>query len=178
MDPVIEVNRDPKFHIYTKSYDDFVRTFCTNHRGFVVKEKYDGFIGVNGHSMKNKETDKTNFAFLVRTHLTEPLEDTTKYGKAIAQLATTIGGGKPIVQRMGDLRDGRRSTQSRIDRNPVQPTLKDYTPGDISMALPESSFRHKRGIGDVERDNPRCGFKRDSALCSRDQVLREPSESR
>ncbi len=137
MDPVIDVNRDPKFHLYTKSYDDFVRTFCTNYKGFVVKEEYDGFIGVNGHSMKNRETDKTNFAFLVRTHLTEPLEDTTKYGKAIAQLATTIGGGKPIVQRMGDLRDGRRSTHSRIDRNPVQPTLNDYTPGDISMALPE-----------------------------------------
>jgi len=137
MDPVIEVNRDPKFHLYTDSYDDFVRTFCTNHKGFVVKERYDGFIGVNGHSMKDKESDKTNFAFLVRTRLTEPLEDTTKYGKAIAQLATTIGGGKPIVQRLADLRDGRRSTKSRIDRNPVQPTLKDYTPGDISMALPE-----------------------------------------
>lgn len=137
MDPVIEVNRDPKFHLYTKSYDDFVRTFCTNHRGFVVKEKYDGFIGVNGHSMKKKETDKTNFAFLVRTHLTEPLENTTEYGKAIAQLATTIGGKNPIVQRLGDLRAGRRSTHDRIDRNPLQPSLKDYTPGDISMALPE-----------------------------------------
>ncbi len=137
MDPVIEVNRDPKFHLYPESYDDFVRTFCTNHQGFVVKEKYDGFIGVNGHSMKDSKTDKTNFAFLVRTHLTEPLEDTTKYGKAIAQLASTIGGGKPIVQRLGDLRAGRRSTPSRIDRNTIQPTLKDYTPGDISMALTE-----------------------------------------
>ncbi len=137
MDPVIKVNRDPKFHLYTKSYDDFVRTFCTNHKGFVVKEKYDGFIGVNGHSMKTKETDKSNFAFLVRTHLTEPLEDTTKYGKAIAQLASTIGGGNPIVQRLGDLRSGRRSTPARIKRNPIQPSLKEYTPGDISMALPE-----------------------------------------
>ncbi len=137
MDPVIEVNRDPKFHLYTKSYDDFVRTFCTNHQGFVVKEKYDGFIGVNGHSMKDSKTDKTNFAFLVRTKLTEPIEDTTRYGRAIAQLASTIGGGKPIVQRLGDLTAGRRSTEDRIDRNPVQPTLDDYTPGDISMALPE-----------------------------------------
>ncbi len=137
MDPVIEVNRDPKFHLYTKSYDDFIRTFCTNHRGFVVKEKYDGFIGVNGHSMKDRGSENSNFAFLVRTHLTEPLEDTTRYGKAIAQLASTIGGGKPIVQRLGDLRDGRRSTPNRIERNPVQPTLKDYTPGDISMALTE-----------------------------------------
>ncbi|MFP3872499.1 MAG: NAD(P)/FAD-dependent oxidoreductase [Candidatus Aenigmatarchaeota archaeon] len=137
MDPVIEVNRDPKFHLYTRSYDDFVRTFCTNHQGFVVKEKYDGFIGVNGHSRKDRASENTNFAFLVRTHLTEPLENTTQYGRAIAQLATTIGGGKPIVQRMGDLRDGRRSTESRIGRNPVHPTLNDYTPGDISMALPE-----------------------------------------
>ncbi len=155
MDPVIEVNRDPKFHLYTKSYDDFVRTFCTNHRGFVVEENYDGFIGVNGHSLKDKESDKTNFAFLVRTHLTEPLEDTTKYGRAIAQLATTIGGGKPIVQRLGDLRDGRRSTQSRIDRNPVQPTLKDYTPGDISMALPERAVIDiKEGLGMLNKIIP------------------------
>ncbi len=137
MDPVIEVNRDPKFHLYTKSYDDFVRTFCTNHQGFVVKEDYDGFIGVNGHSRKDRSSENTNFAFLVRTHLTEPIENTTQYGRAIAQLATTIGGGKPIVQRMGDLRDGRRSTESRIARNPVHPTLKDHTPGDISMALTE-----------------------------------------
>ena len=137
MDPVIEVNRDPKFHLYTKSYDDFVRTFCTNHRGFVVKENYDGFIGVNGHSRKDRESENTNFAFLVRTKLTEPLEDTTKYGRSIAQLATTLGGGRPIVQRLGDLRDGRRSTESRLNRNPLHGTLKDVTPGDISMAMPE-----------------------------------------
>ncbi len=136
MDPVIEVNRDPKFHLYTKSYDDFIRTFCTNHQGFVVKESYHGFIGVNGHSRTDIQTENTNFALLVRTHLTEPLEDTTKYGRAIAQLATTIGGGIPIVQRMGDIRSGRRSTRERLDRNPVQPTLKEVTPGDISMALP------------------------------------------
>ncbi len=136
MDPVIDVNRDPKFHLYTRSYDDFIRTFCTNHKGFVVKESYNGFIGVNGYSRKDIETENTNFAFLVRTHLTEPLEDTTRYGLAIAQLATTIGGGSPIVQRMGDLRSGRRSTHDRLDRNPVQGTLKDVTPGDISMALP------------------------------------------
>ncbi len=136
MDPVIDVNRDPKFHLYTRSYDDFIRTFCTNHQGFVVKESYNGFIGVNGHSRNDIKTENTNFAFLVRTHLTEPLEDTTRYGSAIAQLATTIGGGIPIVQRIGDFRRGRRSTKDRIDRNPVQPTLKDVTPGDISMALP------------------------------------------
>ncbi len=144
MEPVIEVNRDPKFHIYTESYDDFVRTFCTNHRGFVVSEEYDNFIGVNGHSRKDIETDNTNFAFLVRTQLTEPLEDTTRYGRAIAQLATTLGGGKPIVQRIGDLRDGRRSTEDRLKRNPLQGTLDDVTPGDISMALPERAVKDIR----------------------------------
>ncbi|MHC1635894.1 MAG: NAD(P)/FAD-dependent oxidoreductase [Candidatus Methanospirareceae archaeon] len=136
MDPVTRINRDPKFHIRTKRYDDFARTFCTNERGFVVKEVYDGFIGVNGHSMRDKKSENTNFAFLIRVELTEPLENTTEYGRSIAKLATTIGGGKPIIQRMGDLRRGRRSTKERIERNLVKNTLKDVTPGDISMALP------------------------------------------
>ena len=136
MDPVTQINRDPKFYIRTKRYDDYTRTFCTNEHGFVVKENYDDTIGVNGHSMKNKKSENTNFAFLVQVELTEPLENTTKYGKSIAKLATTIGGGKPIIQRMGDLRRGRRSSWERIRRNPVKNTLEDVTPGDISMALP------------------------------------------
>ena len=136
MNPVTKINRDPKFHIRTKRYDDFARTFCTNERGFIVKEVYDDFIGVNGHSMKTKKSENTNFAFLVRVELTKPVENTTRYGRSIAKLATTIGGGKPIVQRMGDLRRGRRSTWSGIERNLVKNTLMDVTPGDISMALP------------------------------------------
>ncbi|MHC1625303.1 MAG: NAD(P)/FAD-dependent oxidoreductase [Methermicoccaceae archaeon] len=136
MDPITNINRDPKFHIRTRRYDDFVRTFCTNERGFVVKEDYNGFIATNGHSFQNRESENTNFAFLVRIELTEPLENTTKYGKSIAKLASTIGGGKPVLQRMGDLRKGRRSTWKRLSNNPMHPTLQDVTPGDISMALP------------------------------------------
>jgi len=136
MNLVTKINRDPKFHIRTKRYDDFTRTFCTNERGFVVKEDYTDFIGVNGHSLKTKKSENTNFAFLVRVGLTKPVENTTKYGRSIAKLATTIGGGKPIIQRMGDLRRGRRSTWERIERNLVRNTLSDVTPGDISMALP------------------------------------------
>jgi len=136
MDPVTRINRDPKFHIRTKRYDDFARTFCTNEHGFVVKEEYEDFIGVNGHSLKSKKSENTNFAFLVRVGLTEPVENTTRYGRSIAKLATTIGGGKPIVQRMGDLRRGRRSSWTSIKRNLVRNTLTDVTPGDISMALP------------------------------------------
>lgn len=136
MDPVVKINRDPKFHIRTRSYDDFVRTFCTNHEGFVVKESYDDFIGVNGHSMTNKKSSNSNFAFLIRVALTQPVENTIRYGKSIAKLTTTLGGGKPILQRIGDLRRGRRSHKERMLQNPVQNTLKDVTAGDISMALP------------------------------------------
>ena len=136
MDDIIKINRDPKFHIMTDKYDDFVRTFCTNHNGFVVKENYDGIVGVNGHSLIKRVSDNTNFAFLVRIELTKPVENTIKYGISIAKLATTIGGGKPILQRLGDLRRGRRSHANRIKRNRIQPTLTDITPGDISMALP------------------------------------------
>lgn len=136
MDDITAINRDPKFHIRSKRYDDFVRTFCTNSHGFVVKEKYDDFVGVNGHSHKEKASDNTNFAFLVRVDLTEPVENTCEYGMSIAKLATTIGGGEPIVQRIGDLKRGRRTTEARLSRNPVENTLKSVTPGDISMALP------------------------------------------
>ncbi|MFH1787946.1 MAG: NAD(P)/FAD-dependent oxidoreductase [Candidatus Altiarchaeota archaeon] len=136
MEDVTSVSRDPKFHIKSRTYDDFVRTFCTNHKGFIVKEKYDGFIGVNGYARHDKRSENTNFAFLVRINLTEPVEDTIDYGQSIAHLATTMGGGKPIIQRAGDLRRGRRSHPDSIASNPVHPTLKETTPGDISMALP------------------------------------------
>ncbi len=128
---------DPKFHIQTPTYDDFVRTFCTCPRGFVVKEPYsNGMFGVNGHSMKSKWSQSTNFALLSSTNLTHPIENTTEYGKHITQTINTLGGGKPIIQRLGDLVNGRRSTWDRINRSHVEPTLKDVTPGDISMAYP------------------------------------------
>lgn len=136
MDPVTRVNHDPKFHIRTRRYDDFVRTFCTNEHGFVVKEEYEGFVATNGHSMHTKWSENSNFAFLVHVELTHPMENTIKYARSVAKLATTIGGGKPVLQRIGDLRRGRRSTEERIERNTVVNTLKDITPGDISMAMP------------------------------------------
>jgi len=136
MEPVIKIARDPKFRVYTKTFDDLTRVFCVNYRGFVVQEVYGDIVGVNGHTLIKQKSENANFAFLVRVELTEPLEDTTAYGFSIAKLATTIGGGKPILQRLGDLKKGRRSTWSRIDRSNVKPTLRDVTPGDVAMALP------------------------------------------
>lgn len=136
MEPVIKVNRDPKFHIITKTFDDFVRTFCVNYMGYVMEERYDDYVGVNGHSLRVRKSTNANFAFLTRIEFTQPVTDTTSYGRSIAYLATTIGGGLPLIQRLGDLRRGRRSTWERIDRGHVKPTLRSVTPGDISMALP------------------------------------------
>ena len=136
MEPICKINRDPKFHIITKTYDDFVRTFCVNHRGYVVREVYEDYVGVNGHSLRDKASENTNFAFLVNVELTEPVENSTAYGESMAKTATTLGGGKPIIQRLGDLRRGRRSTWKRIKRCHVKPTLNSVTPGDIAMVMP------------------------------------------
>ena len=129
---------DPKFHLYTPSYDDFVRTFCVCPAGFVVRELYgDSLFGANGHSMRKTKSKNTNFALLTRVSLTQPLENTTIYGTRIAQLTNTLGGHKPILQRLGDLRRNQRSTWDRIDRSYVSPTLRDVTPGDLTMAYPQ-----------------------------------------
>ncbi|MBN1377023.1 NAD(P)/FAD-dependent oxidoreductase [Candidatus Woesearchaeota archaeon] len=128
---------DAKFRLYTKTYNDLVRTFCTNPNGFISVEKYDSFILVNGHASKKSKSKNTNLALLSRVVLTDPVEDTTRYGRAIVRLANTIGGGKPLLQTLNNLKEGRRSTWKRLSDNQVSPTLKNATPGDISMALPE-----------------------------------------
>ncbi len=133
---------DPKFHIYSPSYDDFVRTFCVCPHGYVVRETYeDGLFGVNGHSMRDAGSPNTNFALLTRVGLTHPQENATEYGRRIAQLANTLGGKHPLIQRLGDLRGCRRSTWDRIGRSHVEPTYRDVTPGDISMAYPRRLVR-------------------------------------
>ncbi len=136
-DSIEQVMYDAKLRVRTTTYDDMVRTFCTNPRGFVVREDHEEFVLVNGHAENKRKSDNTNFALLVHMELTDPVEDTTQYGRAVAQLASTIGGGHPILQRLKDLKQGRRSTLDRIRRLPIHPTLADATPGDISMALPQ-----------------------------------------
>lgn len=102
----------------------------------ITVERYDSFVLVNGHASKSQLTSNSNLALLVRLTLTDPIEDSSRYGRMIAELATTSGGGRPLVQRLTDLRAGRRSTWPRIARSPVEPTLREGTPGDLGMALP------------------------------------------
>ncbi len=139
---ICDVLYEAKFIYYSKSFDDKVRTFCMCPNGEVVMEQNNGVITVNGHSYYNRKTNNTNFSILVSTDFTEPFNDPISYGKYIAGLANILGGGV-IVQRLGDLQDGRRSTPERIKRGVVEPTLKKATPGDLSFILP---YRHLQGI--------------------------------
>jgi hypothetical protein len=124
------------YKVRTKTYHDIVRTFCSCPNGMVSTEKYDGYVCVNGHSDSNHQSPNSNFAFVCEVSLTKPVENSIAYAKSIAEVASTIGGGKPILQTLEDLHSGRRSTPSRLEKSFVQPSLKDYVAGDISMALP------------------------------------------
>jgi uncharacterized FAD-dependent dehydrogenase len=128
---------DPTFFIQTTKYDDHTRTFCTNKGGFVSIENYSEFVCVNGHAYQHTKSENTNFAFLSKVVLTEPVTNNQAYGESIGNLATLIGGGKPILQRFGDLKRGRRSTWGRIRNSYIEPTLTNVVCGDIAMALPE-----------------------------------------
>ncbi|HCX64011.1 MAG TPA: FAD-dependent oxidoreductase [Eubacteriaceae bacterium] len=128
-----------KLIYYTDTFDDQVRTFCSNPGGEVSTEYYDDHLAVvNGHSYKSEEkkTENTNFALLVSKGFTEPFDEPIAYGKHIARLGNMLSGNKIIVQRYGDFRRGRRTTPERLRRNNIQPTLKDAVPGDLCLVLP------------------------------------------
>lgn len=133
--PVTDIVHEAKFVFSSRRFDDQVRTFCMNPYGEVVRETHKDFITVNGHSYSTRRTENTNFAILVSTTFTEPFHEPIAYGQYIAKLANLLGEGI-IVQRLGDLLQGRRSTPERIGRGAVRPTLKDATPGDLSFAIP------------------------------------------
>ncbi|MGB9857632.1 MAG: NAD(P)/FAD-dependent oxidoreductase [Dictyoglomaceae bacterium] len=126
---------EAKFIYYTKTFDDKVRTFCMNPYGEVVMEQNEGIISVNGHSFAEKKTENTNFAVLVSKNFTEPFKDPISYGRAIGSLANLLSNGI-ILQRLGDLLAGRRSTWERLQKGMVIPTLKEAIPGDLSLVLP------------------------------------------
>jgi len=135
MEELTNVLYEPKFIYYSKAFDDQVRTFCVNPYGEVITESYGGVISVNGQSYAERKTENTNFAVLVSTSFTYPFREPIAYGEYIARLANLLSGGV-IIQRLGDLELGRRSTEDRISRSVVKPTLKVATPGDLSFVLP------------------------------------------
>ena len=136
LEDITNVIYDPTIFIKTDTYTDEIRTFCTNPGGFVAKANYYGFICVNGHSLKEIKSNNSNFAFISKVGLTEPVTNTRLYGESIARIANTLGDGKPIIQSLRDLKKGRRSEWKRINKGFIEPTLKDCVAGDLSLVLP------------------------------------------
>lgn len=150
MEGLTDVLYEAKLEYLSKSFDDRIRTFCMCPAGEVIKETTGGddpVITVNGHSYANHRSDNTNFALLVSTDFTQPFHEPIAYGKYLARLANILSGGV-LVQRLGDLLQGRRSTAARIKRGLVRPSLKEATPGDLSFVLP---YRHLTGIIEMLR---------------------------
>ncbi len=136
MEEITNVIYDPTIFIKTNTYSDEIRTFCTNPGGFVAKENYYGYICVNGHALKDIKSNNTNFAFISKVTLTQPVTNTRLYGESIAQIANVLGDGKPIIQSLKDLRSGRRSEWHRINKGFIEPTLKDCVAGDLALVMP------------------------------------------
>lgn len=136
LESITNIIYDPTIFIKTDTYGDEIRTFCTNPGGFVAKENYYGYICVNGHALKETKSKNSNFAFISRVHLTEPVTNTREYGESIAKIANVLGDSKPIIQSLKDLRNGHRSTWKRINKGFIEPTLKDCVAGDLALVLP------------------------------------------
>jgi uncharacterized FAD-dependent dehydrogenase len=135
LQPLTDLLYEPKFLYFSAAFDDRVRTFCVCPFGEVVTEWAGEVMTVNGHSYASRRTENSNFAVLVSKNFTEPFKEPISYGKYIARLANLLSGGI-IVQRLGDMRAGRRTTDQRLERCITRPTLRQATPGDLNLVLP------------------------------------------
>ncbi|MBA7505620.1 Ferredoxin--NADP reductase [subsurface metagenome] len=145
MEELTSVLYEAKLEFYSPSFDDRVRTFCMCPGGEVIMESTGGpdpVVTVNGIGYTEYKTKNNNFAILVSTTFTKPFHEPIAYGKYLARLANILSGGI-LIQRFGDLMDGHRSTQSRIEHCLTKPSLKAATAGDLSFVLP---YRHLTGI--------------------------------
>lgn len=130
---------EPKIIYRSKQYGDVTRMFCFNGRGEVVTENTNGILTVNGHAYKAEErkTKNTNFALLSTIRFTQPFNEPIEYARHVASLANMVSGGSVIVQRLGDLENGRRTDEARLRQSTVKPTLKSAVAGDLSLCMPK-----------------------------------------
>lgn len=124
---------EPKLYYRTRRHNDVVRNFCSNPKGFVTPENHREYVLVNGHSKMYEKSENNNFAVLVSKTFTRPFKNPQQYSQTIAKIVNMLAGGGPLVQRLGDLRSGRRSKS--LVNNLVRPTLEAEC-GDISLAYP------------------------------------------
>lgn len=135
-----EVNKalyEGKFIGYPKPFKNKVRTFCQNPGGFVSQERYDGGLStVNGHSYKELKSENTNFSILCSHNFSVPFDDPIAYAKMVGNLNNMLGDGNILVQRFGDILEGKRTWQKELNRGNLKPTLVDAVAGDITAAIP------------------------------------------
>ncbi|MGI5893506.1 MAG: NAD(P)/FAD-dependent oxidoreductase [Candidatus Merdivicinus sp.] len=129
---------EPKIWYRSKQYGDVTRMFCFNERGHVVTENTDGVLTVNGHSFREecRKTQNSNFALLSTIRFTEPFREPIEYARHVASLANLISGGSVLVQRLGDLENGRRTDAARLRQSTTRPTLNAVA-GDLSLCMPK-----------------------------------------
>ncbi len=137
MEKVNNVLYESKLIGYPAPFRDKVRTFCQNPGGFVAQENYDaGLAVVNGHSFKGRKSENTNLAILCSQNFTQPFNQPIAYAQKIGELTNMLGAGSILVQRFGDILDGKRTWQKELSRSNVRPTLPDAVAGDITAAMP------------------------------------------
>lgn len=137
MEEVNNILYESKLIGYPKPFKNKVRTFCQNPGGFVSQENYDDALAVvNGHSYKDRKSANTNLAILCSQHFAAPFHQPIAYAKKIGELTNMLGDGHILVQRYGDILDGKRSWQDELERSNVRPTLTDAVAGDITAAMP------------------------------------------
>ncbi|MEG1519938.1 MAG: FAD-binding protein [Clostridia bacterium] len=137
MEEVNNVLYESKLIGYPLPFKDKVRTFCQNPGGFVSQENYDNSLAVvNGHSYKDLKSKNTNLAILCSHTFTEPFNQPIAYAQKVGELTNMLGNGHILVQRYGDILDGKRTWQKELNRSNVVPTLPDAVAGDITAGMP------------------------------------------
>ena len=137
METVNRVLYESKLIGYPKPFKNKVRTFCQNPGGFVSQENYDGNLAVvNGHSYKELKSDNTNLAILCSHNFSTPFNQPIEYAKKVGELTNMLGAGHILVQRFGDILDGKRTWPKELAQSNIKPTLPDAVAGDITAAMP------------------------------------------
>lgn len=137
MERVNEVLYESKLIGYPRPFKNKVRTFCQNPGGFVSQENYDNDLAVvNGHSYKDLKSDNTNLAILCSHNFNEPFNQPISYAQKVGELTNMLGAGHILVQRYGDILDGKRTWAKELSQSNLKPTLPDAVAGDITAAMP------------------------------------------
>ena len=141
METVNEVLYESKLIGYPPPFKNKVRTFCQNPGGFVSQENYDnGLAVVNGHSFKETKSPNTNLAILCSHNFSVPFNQPISYAQKVGELTNMLANGHILVQRLGDILDGKRTWPKELSQSNVRPTLPDAVAGDITAAMPYRSM--------------------------------------